>query len=92
MSKKWTTPNTVNKIIIPSKDLVSPVIKQGKDEILENLNSISKEDIDGISNDIECQRIIFLLENNKWIVTEEDLDLLIGRFDNIMNIFREILL
>ena len=80
MSKKWTTPNTVNKIVIPSKDLVSPVIKQGKDEILENLNSISKEDIDGISNDIECQRIIFLLENNKWIVTEEDLDLLMGNW------------
>ena len=72
MEKKWNI-ITSNKIIIPGKE-------KTKDDLLENLNSISSEEIEHIGTDIECQNVIKKFYNRSWDITMKDIDLLIDNW------------
>ena len=72
MEKKWNIINS-NKIIIPGKE-------KTKDDLLENLNSISSEEIEHIGTDIECQNVIKKFYNYSWDITMKDIDLLIDNW------------
>ena len=72
MEKKWNI-ITSNKIIIPGKE-------KTKDDLLENLNSISSEEIEHIGTDIECQNVIKKFYNYSWDITMKDIDLLIDNW------------
>lgn len=78
--KKNESINTSAKIIIPKK-WITPSVEKKKEEILDNLNSISDFEIENVGTDIECQKIIKQIRHGRGTrLSMNDIDLLINNW------------
>ena len=75
------TINTTAKIVIPWKGGINQATQWSRDQLLNELKSITDDQIDDVSSDIECQKLISGLENERvWRLKEEDADILIDNW------------